>query len=92
MATRNTSTANNAAEVTPETPAEEPAPIIAETQYEVPVSHLVEFPMFIDDWIRLQQGGYSLEALGTFKYFAQQNGWMADTPSGWASKFARWSR
>lgn len=91
MATRNTNTANNTAEVTPETPAEEPAPIIAETQYEVPVSHFVEIPMFVEDWVKTQSG-IPHEALGTFQFVAKQNGWLADTPSGWEAKFARWAR
>lgn len=32
------------------------------------------------------------EALGGFKFYAQQNSWYADTPSGWLEKFLRWKR
>ena len=92
MATRNTNSASADANETPSAaPAEEIVPVITEPQPETPVSHFIEIPMFVEDWIRTQSG-ISHEALGTFKYVAQQNGWMADTPSGWEAKFARWAR
>lgn len=73
-------------EVTPEVSPPEVSPQVIPNF--IPESEL-ESPQYLLTWIN-ESSGLEPEALGGFKFFAQQNNWYADTPSGWISKFLRW--
>lgn len=68
--------------------AEVTEPVIADTEATI-FPQSTESAVFLDDWIKNKRGVHA-EALGTFAFFARQNGWLADTPSGWELKFSRW--
>lgn len=86
MPVRQSSASSNAENV-PEVAV--PIAAIVEETIVAPISHINEIAEFIDTWVQAQRG-IEPEVLGTFKFVAQQNGWIADTPSGWQAKFARW--
>lgn len=48
-----------------------------------------ERPVWLAAWLKTV-GGVEPEVLGTFEYIAKREGWSADTPSGWETKFSRW--
>jgi hypothetical protein len=87
MATRNSASAPD--DSTPEEPVVVDAPI--EEPAASPEPLYKEHALFLDEWAQTFRGG-TQEAIGTFQYEARKNGWLADTPSGWAARFARWSR
>lgn len=71
-------------------PAPTPAPAPAqEPVLEEFIPHVVESAMFFRQWAE-EQKTIEPEVIGTFQFYATQQNWIADTPSGWASKFARW--
>ena len=68
-------------------PVQEVAPQVIE--YPIGFRPLDSIPEFLDAWV---PAGIvvSPEALGAFRFFAKQQDWFADTPSGWLEKFSRW--
>jgi hypothetical protein len=58
-------------------------------EYPIGFRPLDGIPEFLDNWS--PEGIIvSAEALGAFRYYAKQQNWFADTPSGWMEKFSRW--
>lgn len=59
------------------------------SSYPIGFTPLEDIPEYLDTWA--PEGIIvSAESLGAFRFFAKQQNWFADTPSGWMEKFLRW--
>lgn len=69
--------------------SESALPQSAPPSYPMGFTPLHDIPEYLDSWT--PEGVIvSAEALGAFRFFAKQQNWFADTPSGWMEKFLRW--